>query len=84
MIEYCEVEDIHYVESKLNPSDLSTRGTCKVKDLGPNSFHQIGPVFLSYPRGEWPVHRNFDSKLWRFNPMLTQGGRSKIFKNILM
>ena len=58
----CAVEDIQYVESKLNPSDISTRATSKLKDLGPNSFHQNGPSFLCFPREKWPVSRDFDRK----------------------
>ena len=60
---YCPVEEIQYVESKLNPSDLSTRADCKLTDLGPGSFHQVGPYFLSLPRAEWPVSRHFDKKI---------------------
>ena len=58
----CETEDIFYIESKLNPSDLSTHATSKLNELGPGSFHQCGPKFLSLPREEWPVTRNFDKK----------------------
>ena len=47
---YCPVEDIYYVESSLNPSDISTRATSKLEDIGPNSFHQRGPNFLSFRR----------------------------------
>ena len=39
----CELEEVHYVESALNPSDLSTRATATVEELGPNSLHQNGP-----------------------------------------
>ena len=55
---YCSVEDIHYVESALNPSDLSTKAAPKVSELGPDSFHQTGPYFLSLPRSSWPVSRD--------------------------
>ena len=58
----CEMEDIFYVESKLNPSDISTRATSKLNEIGPWSFHQCGPIFLSLPREEWPVTRKFDKK----------------------
>ena len=60
---YCELEEIQYVESKLNPSDISTRATSKLEDLGPDSFHQCGPTFFSLPRGRWPVTRDFDRKV---------------------
>ena len=48
--EFCMVEDIHYVESALNPSDLSTKAIANVSELGPDSFHQTGPNFISLPR----------------------------------
>ena len=54
----CPLEDIHYVESSLNPSDLSTKGTARILELGPDSFHQLGPAFLSLPRSSWPVTRD--------------------------
>ena len=57
---YCPVEEIQYVESALNPSDLSTKATARVSELGPESFHQTGPDFLSLPRDSWPVYSNFD------------------------
>ena len=57
--ELCKVEDVHYVESALNPSDLSTKASAKVSELGPDSFHQTGPNFVSLPRERWPVTRDF-------------------------
>ena len=56
----CEMEDIFYMESKLNPSDISTRTTSKLNEIGPGSFHQCGPKFLSLSREELPVTRKFD------------------------
>ena len=56
--EKCPMEKIHYVESSLNPSDLSTKGKARVSQLGPDSFHQLGPEFLSLPRSSWPVTRD--------------------------
>ena len=55
----CPLEDIHYVETALNPSDLSTRATASVSELGPDSFHQTGPYFLSIPRSDWPVSAEY-------------------------
>ena len=55
----CEVEQVHWVQTDLNPADLLTRGTVKIEDIGPNSFHQKGPNFLSSPRDRWPVTRDF-------------------------
>ena len=57
--QWCPVEPVHWVESSLNPADLCTRGTVSLKDIGPGSFHQKGPNFLSFPRESWPVTRDF-------------------------
>ena len=46
----CHLEEIHYVESALNPSDISTKGTVHIRELGPGSFHQTGPIFFSLCR----------------------------------
>jgi hypothetical protein len=56
---FCPVEPVQWVPSKLNPSDLLTRGDINLRDLGPSSFHQKGPEFLSSPRISWPVTRDF-------------------------
>ena len=52
---YCALDDICYVASNLNPSDISTKATCTLSELGPDSYHQTGPYFLALPRAEWPV-----------------------------
>ena len=57
--QWCPVEPVYWVESSLNPADLCTRGTVSIKDIGPGSFHQKGPNFLSSPRESWPVTRDF-------------------------
>ena len=57
----CPMEEIHYVESALNPSDMSTRATTKITELGPDSLHQAGPEFLCLPRSEWPVSRDYSA-----------------------
>ena len=59
MRKYCPVEDIHHVSGDLNPADLATRGLARVGDLGPGSFWQQGPHFLSLRRELWPVSREF-------------------------
>ena len=56
---YCDLDEICYVESSLNPSDISTKATFKVTELGPDSYHQTGPKFLALPRTEWPVSCDF-------------------------
>ena len=55
----CNVEQVHWVQSDLNPADLLTRGTARLEDIGTGSFHQKGPNFLSSPRDRWPVTRDF-------------------------
>ena len=57
----CVVEKVHSVQSDLNPADLLTRGTASIQDIGPSSFHQKGPNFLSSPQVKWPVTRSFVS-----------------------
>ena len=39
--------------------NVLTRGTPSLKDIGPGSFHQKGPNFISSPRERWPVTRSF-------------------------
>ena len=56
---YCEVEPVQWVSTDDNPADLLTRGNVDIKDLGPKSFHQLGPKFLTLPRERWPVTREF-------------------------
>ena len=56
---FCPAEPVHWVPSKLNPSDLLTRGDINLRDLGPSSFHQKVPEFLSSPWKDWPVTRDF-------------------------
>ena len=56
---YCPVEPLQYVESALNPSDFCTKATARVEELGPNSYHQLGPDFLCLPRERWPVSCDF-------------------------
>ena len=59
MKKYCPVEDIQHVAGDLNPADLATRGVAKAEDLGPGSYWQLGPKFLSLRRELWPVSREF-------------------------
>jgi len=56
---FCDLEEVHYVESSLNPSDITTRATATITELGPNSLHQIGPYFFSLSRDDWPVSPNY-------------------------
>ena len=61
MRKYCPVDEIHHVSGDLNPADLATRGLAKADELGPGSFWQQGPSFLSLRRELWPVSREFIS-----------------------
>ena len=60
MRRYCSIEDIMYVKSSDNPSDLSTKEGCSVHELGPDSLHQSGPTFLSWRRDLWPVLTHYE------------------------
>ena len=84
----CPLEEVHYVESALNPSDMSTRATAKVSALGPGSVHQSGPEFLSLPRDEWPVSQEYspsdlpsDEVLIRDKPVFTAACRANFCFN---
>ena len=55
----CTVEDIFYIASESNPADLATRPGIKLSDIGPQSFWQCGPSFLSSGRDSWPISRDF-------------------------
>ena len=55
----CKVEEFHYVSSDNNPANLGTRDGTKLTDIGPGSFCQKGPLFLSLRRIDWLVNRDF-------------------------
>ena len=59
MEKYCPVEEIHYVDTSLNPADLPTRPGIKLTDIGMDSFWQKGPDFLCSRRELWPITRDF-------------------------
>ena len=50
-----EVEDVRFVEGKLNPADQGTRPGCQLQDLDLTSQWQTGPKFLKGPRETWPL-----------------------------
>ena len=56
---FVTLEELHYVPGELNPADIPTRGDTMLKDIGPLSLWQKGPNFLSSPRDQWPVTRDF-------------------------
>ena len=55
---YCPMEDVQHVAGILNPADLPTRGV-KLDEIGIGSLWQSGAEFLSLPRSQWPVSREF-------------------------
>ena len=59
MRKFCHVENFHHVSGDQNPADLATRGLACADQLGPGSFWQQGPAFLSLRRDLWPVSREF-------------------------
>ena len=58
-----QFEELQHIAGPLNPADLATRPGCSAEDLGIDSLWQNGPKFLRQPREEWPVSREFCSKL---------------------
>ena len=78
---YCPVEDISYVESSLNPSDISTRATSKLEDIGPNSFHQRGPNFLTSCHEMWLLTRDFDKQVLPENELKTVDAKVSMLKS---
>ena len=47
-----EVEPVWWIEGKLNPADLGTRGHATAADISSGSIWQTGPSFLKMPRVE--------------------------------
>ena len=50
-----QVEDVQFVEGRLNPADQGTRPGCQLQDLALGSQWQEGPEFLKRPRETWPL-----------------------------
>ena len=53
-----KLENWAWVEGENNPSDWATKPR-PAKELGPGSFWQKGPAFLTQPFEEWPVKLTF-------------------------
>ena len=51
------VDLLHHIPGNLNTSDLLTRDTVMLSDIGAGSEWQHGPAFLSEDRSTWPVKR---------------------------
>ena len=52
---------VRHVPGTQNPSDVGTRGTAELKDLGQGSAWQHGPSYLVSPFEEWPL----GEEVWR-------------------
>ena len=52
------MEEVQHVPGVLNTANLPTRGV-KLDKIGVGSLWQTGPTFLSLPRSQWPVTRDF-------------------------
>ena len=53
-----KLENWAWVEGENNPSDWATKPR-SAKELGPGSFWQKGPTFLTLPFEEWPIKLTF-------------------------
>ena len=56
--ERTETSQWHYVPTKLNPADLTSRGS-NMKDLIDNEFWLHGPKFLYDPETPWPKQKQY-------------------------
>ena len=59
LAESTTVEPVMHVPGSLNPADIPTRANSKPEDVCQASIWQSGPNFLSLPRSEWPLSRDF-------------------------
>ena len=54
---------LQHIAGNLNPADLPTRTNCTAKDVEKDTPWQNGPSFLKLPRDQWPVSRDFKTKI---------------------
>ena len=59
LAEFTTVSPIMHVPGGLNPADIPTRATSRPEDVRQGSIWQDDPRFLSLPRSEWPLSRDF-------------------------
>ena len=59
LAEHTTVDPIMHIPGILNPADIPTRATSRPEDVKQTSVWQSGPNFLSLPRLEWPLSRDF-------------------------
>ena len=56
------LEEVFHVASSENIADICTRREASLKNLGPGSVWQSGPLWLCQPRHSWPCNRDFTYK----------------------
>ena len=56
------LEEVFHVASSENIADICTRREASLKNLGPGSKWQYGPIWLCLPRHSWPCNREFTYK----------------------
>ena len=57
-----EVGKLMHTPGLENPADLATRGLASLRDVDRNSEWQNGPAYLTLPRSQWHVSREFREK----------------------
>ena len=70
------LDKLYHTPGEINISDLATRGTARMEDIGPESEWQQGPDYLLKPRSTWPLSRSFVREI------PAEEKRSKVFKLI--
>ena len=56
------LEEVFHVASSENIADICTRRESSLKNLGPGSVWQSGPLWLCQPCHSWPCNRDFTYK----------------------
>ena len=56
------LEDVFHVTSSEYIADICTRRESSLKNLGPGSVWQSGPLWLCQPHHSWPCNRDFTYK----------------------
>ena len=56
-------EPLQHIPGNLNPAHLPTRTNYNPKDVEKGTTWQNGPDFLKLPRDQWPVSRDFKTKI---------------------
>ena len=56
------IEEVFHIASSENVADICTRRESSLKNLGPRSVWQSGPLWLHQPCHSWPCNRDFTYK----------------------